>query len=224
MERASPPFGGPIATIGLLVMADRTARHAPPALRCHRADRAKRAGSFRRARSSVLQPAAPAERLQRFFDRKQLGGRPAGERSRGDHPREQAAAVASSGASNSTYPSASPNAYQQPCSVPPAPPRPTRAPGCPIRTSAMKGPGPAGLGAGVRVPGRYPPACSQICAAAETKHPGSNRRHSASLGQQLMRTPAWAWRRGLLAGPAGRRRWTSSGPGGTTCHLMRSCC
>lgn len=74
-------------------------------------------GSPCRARSAVLQPAAPAERLQRFFDRKQLGGRPAGERSRGGHPREHRAAVASSGASNSTYPSASPNAYQQPCSV-----------------------------------------------------------------------------------------------------------
>jgi hypothetical protein len=57
-----------------------------------------------------------------------------------------------------------------------------------IRTSAMKGPGLRGWGAGVGVAGRYPPACSQICAAAETKHPGPHRRHSASLGQQRVRT------------------------------------
>ena len=46
-------------------------------------------GSPCRARSAVLQPAAPAERLQRFFDRRQFGGRHAGGRPRGGHPREQ---------------------------------------------------------------------------------------------------------------------------------------
>ena len=86
---------------------------------------------------------------------------------------------------------------------------PARFPLVMIRTSAIEGPDLRGWGAGVRVPGRYPPACSQICAAAETKHPGPNRRHSASLCQQLMRAPAWAcrrvWWRGWRVAAAGRQ-------------------
>ena len=74
-------------------------------------------------------------------------------------------------------------------------------------------PGACGAGeAGVRVPGHHPPACSQICAAAETKHPGRDRRHSVSSGQQLVRAP----RHGSAAGV-----WRGAGRVAAACPASR---
>ena len=107
--------------VGSLVMADRTARHAPtPALRCHWADRAKRQAH---PAAHGARYCSPPPRLNASSASSIVGSLVADtlvdalvEATRASRP----AAVDSSGASNSTYRSASPNAYEQPCSVPPS--------------------------------------------------------------------------------------------------------
>ena len=101
---------------------------------------------------------------------------------------------------------------------------PARFPLVMIRTSAMKGPGPAGLGSrrtrGRALPSRvFPNLCRRRDEAPRATSPAFS-----VLMPATDESPAWACRPGLVAGLAGSRRWTLSESRGAACHLMPSLC